>query len=681
MSSFAQPPSFSGVYVSGITSNSATISCNINGNNSLTTGYFAISTSVNDLLYGSPGTLAFSSITANVVGLQSRNKTFGGLLPSTTYYYRAVASNTWGQTVSSYASFQTLPSPIENVSVTDVTNTSAKINYTANGQAVYSNVSYGFATNNYYGLQAGIQTNLLPSVTSFVPLTNLAPGTTYFVRVNAQSNAIGSYSSQEVSFTTTGTNVGPAISTVTSDAITGTSANVNCTIFSQNLAHSSTVKYGTSASDLNMQTTVDNVAAGIDISVKNITLSDLTSNTLYYYKVEATNANGTTASAVQNFTTLLVTVPTISNVSHSAGINSAIVSYTLTPNNSATTSVLNYGLSPETMTNEITGLATTTSSISGSVDITGLQPNTTYFYSVKATNGLGISNSPVTSFTTTSVTSIAYNFDGTYTDTSGNGAFTPNPGTSFTTDRNGNANSAININNSGAVATILGLPYGSSLRTISVWAKINVLNNQINYVFHYGNAANGNGLALRPTTTLYFANAAANLETTDTNSSNTWIHYVCTYDGTTAKVYKNGVLFSSGAKTFNTVNNSNLFRLGISEGGLTNYFNGAIDDLKIYDYVLNDTEIASLYANNTLSSSDFAKNNKEINLFPNPANDFLNIETTLDLKSVEIYTIQGQKVVESNQKQINVSNLVEGIYLVKIKDSENNEVTKKIIIK
>ena len=38
----AQPPSFSGVYAGSISSSSVTISCNVNGNNSLTTGYFAI---------------------------------------------------------------------------------------------------------------------------------------------------------------------------------------------------------------------------------------------------------------------------------------------------------------------------------------------------------------------------------------------------------------------------------------------------------------------------------------------------------------------------------------------------------------------------------------------------------------------------------------------------------------
>ena len=271
-----------------------------------------------------------------------------------------------------------------------------------------------------------------------------------------------------------------------------------------------------------------------------------------------------------------------------------------------------------------------------------------------------------------------YSFDNTYTNLLGNAPFSS---ASFAVDRHGNANGAINIGNVGSSATITGLPYGSTSRSISVWAKTNSFNNNINYIFHYGNSANGNGLALRPTTILYFANASANLEQTNANANNTWVHYVCTYDGTTAKVYKNGVLFSSGAKTFATVSNSDVFKLGLTESGVTGFFDGAIDDLKIYNYVLGQADITSLFTSNTLSKSNFNQNNLEVALYPNPTNDNLNIETALELKSVEIYNVQGQKVLESTQKQINVANLSSGMYMVKIQDADDNVATKRIIKK
>ena len=82
----------------------------------------------------------------------------------------------------------------------------------------------------------------------------------------------------------------------------------------------------------------------------------------------------------------------------------------------------------------------------------------------------------------------------------------------------------------------------------------------------------------------------------------------------------------------------------------------------------------------TLSENDFNSTTSFI-LYPNPVNDVLNIETTLEVKSIEIYNIQGQKVLSSNQKQINVSDLAAGMYMVRIQDADNNIATKKIVIK
>ena len=48
-------------------------------------------------------------------------------------------------------------------------------------------------------------------------------------------------------------------------------------------------------------------------------------------------------------------------------------------------------------------------------------------------------------------------------------------------DRNGVANKALGFTNSGATATIPNLPYGSSQRSISFWAK----SSYIGPIFHY----------------------------------------------------------------------------------------------------------------------------------------------------------------------------------------------------
>lgn len=68
-------------------------------------------------------------------------------------------------------------------------------------------------------------------------------------------------------------------------------------------------------------------------------------------------------------------------------------------------------------------------------------------------------------------------------------------------------------------------------------------------------------------------------------------------------------------------------------------------------------------------------------MYPNPVSDILNIETETAIKTIEIYNIQGQRVKTSNQKQLNVSDLAAGLYLVKIQNIENNTAINKIVIK
>ena len=79
-----------------------------------------------------------------------------------------------------------------------------------------------------------------------------------------------------------------------------------------------------------------------------------------------------------------------------------------------------------------------------------------------------------------------------------------------------------------------------------------------------------------------------------------------------------------------------------------------------------------------------AKNEIEgLNIFPNPANDVINIQSaSVKIASVEIYSLLGQRVLAQNElknNQINVASLSRGMYLLKI-SAEGKSVTKKIII-
>ena len=262
----------------------------------------------------------------------------------------------------------------------------------------------------------------------------------------------------------------------------------------------------------------------------------------------------------------------------------------------------------------------------------------------------------------------------------GNTPFSSNAGTSFTNDRNSNPSAAININNTGSTATILNLPLNNQQRTVSMWVKYNVVNTNINFLYHYGTSASGNGGYTTSFAATQFG-IGGNHSANSSNVSNTWYHLVFVYDGENSMIYKNGVLQGTLARAWNVVNNNDLFRLGLTETGGANFFNGAIDDLKIYNYAISQSQVTDLYNPITLATTENKASTSEISIYPNPAKDFVNILSKERLSSVEIYNMTGQKILESKNTKINTSNLKSGVYMVKIVDIKNQTTSKKLIIK
>lgn len=82
----------------------------------------------------------------------------------------------------------------------------------------------------------------------------------------------------------------------------------------------------------------------------------------------------------------------------------------------------------------------------------------------------------------------------------------------------------------------------------------------------------------------------------------------------------------------------------------------------------------------TLSVNDAITKSNDVKIFPNPAKEFVSIGGINTVESVKIYSILGalEKVIY-NQKEINVSNLSSGIYMMVI-ESDAKRIIKRIII-
>ena len=253
--------------------------------------------------------------------------------------------------------------------------------------------------------------------------------------------------------------------------------------------------------------------------------------------------------------------------------------------------------------------------------------------------------------------------------------FSLGSGVVFTPDRSNIAANALLIRSNaanGSSANINDIPVGNSNRTISLWYQVT---GNLNFpkIFSYGtnSAYRSFAIYIGPNGNIVFNDSYGDLNFGGSYSAGAWRHLVIVYDNNYIYVYVNGVLLNSVYRVLNT--NFSAFNMGNTIAFTL------IDDLKIYGTALSQTDVTSLYTNNTLSSTDFNQNNLQVALYPNPANDILNIEMTNDVKSIEIYNIQGQKVKTSNQKQINVADLSAGLYMIKVEDTENATATKKFV--
>ena len=99
----------------------------------------------------------------------------------------------------------------------------------------------------------------------------------------------------------------------------------------------------------------------------------------------------------------------------------------------------------------------------------------------------------------------------------------------------------------------------------------------------------------------------------------------------------------------------------------------------VTSYQIDGTFMIRAYITGGESINEF---NSSLNIYPNPAKDQLFIESEIQVKEVSIFDIYGrqQLAVSGQQSAIDVSNLSNGVYFVKVK-SENNEVVKRFIKK
>src|SRR3954468_4696149 len=189
----------------------------------------------------------------------------------------------------------------------------------------------------------------------------------------------------------------------------------------------------------------------------------------------------------------------------------------------------------------------------------------------------------------------AYSFDdgagATLTDSSGNGHTGTINGATFTTGHDGQALSFNGTNNSVDLGS-LGTFYNNGF-TLEAWVKKQDPSHKDTALL---GTWNGSGpmlwvdhLAGHYQLTLD-SSLSSYLDSGQTPTS-TWQHLAATYDGTTARFYIDGTQVAS--RTASTVGSSDIWRIGAYGASPGGFFDGLIDNVRIYNRPLTATELAT----------------------------------------------------------------------------------------
>lgn len=140
----------------------------------------------------------------------------------------------------------------------------------------------------------------------------------------------------------------------------------------------------------------------------------------------------------------------------------------------------------------------------------------------------------------------------------------------------------------------------------------------------------------------------------------------------------NGNQFENKIDIESTQNQGSLDK-NASLGDLNN--DGKLDVVASY---YQNAEVRYFLNTSTLITTTFNKNYLNFTVFPNPSNNFISWDMSLNISKIEIYNAIGKKVFTKNNSnslsKLKIDFLSKGLYFIKAKDNRNNKYFTKLII-
>jgi hypothetical protein len=295
------PPTVTTVAATAISSTGGTLNgtVNANGYSTVVTFDFGLTTG-----YGTSYTAAQSPVTGTTpTGVSYVIAT--GLAPNTLYHFRAVGVNSQGTINGLDMTFTTsaIAPTVTTNAATVITGTTATINGTVNANNASTVVTFDYGLTSGYGTTVtAIQSPVTGGTNTSVSynLTGLTPNTLYHFRVNGV-NIGGTSNGGDLNFTTSA--IAPVAVTMSATGVGSTTASFNGTITANNSSSTVSFDYGLTIAYGTTVTGIPSPVNGMIPIPVVYNATGLAINTLYHFRVCATNSAGSSCGSDQTFTT------------------------------------------------------------------------------------------------------------------------------------------------------------------------------------------------------------------------------------------------------------------------------------------------------------------------------------------------------------------------------------------
>lgn len=143
-----------------------------------------------------------------------------------------------------------------------------------------------------------------------------------------------------------------------------------------------------------------------------------------------------------------------------------------------------------------------------------------------------------------------------------------------------------------------------------------------------------------------------------------WVHITAVYDGSEQRIYINGVLKNSVALSGPILTNDQPFTIGYKVAGDNAFYNGIIDEVRVYNRAFAPAEVPSLVRDAAGVAGLYTP---ELKIVPNPATNFIHLGSNWE-GEVELLDITGKVVLRQRLEQstLDIRQLESGVYVLRL---------------